>query len=98
MNYCLPLRGHTITLVVFKLCVAGLNFSVTRFYRLLLMNGINSTLILRTVILMRSVGHKIYGIYDPFGVELIHRLRLGFSHLREHRLRHNFVYTVNPLC
>ena len=62
------------------------------------MNGINWTLILRTVILMRPVGHKIYGIYDPFGVELIHRLRLGFSHLREHKLRRNFVDTVNPLC
>ena len=26
------------------------------------------------------------------------RLRLGFSHLREHRFRHNFQDCINPLC
>ena len=25
-------------------------------------------------------------------------MRLGFSHLREHKFRHNFADTVNPLC
>ena len=40
----------------------------------------------------------MYGIYDPFGVRLINRLRLGFSHLREHEFRDSFVDTVNPLC
>ena len=39
----------------------------------------------------------MYGIYDPFGVKLINRSRLGFSHLREHKFRHNFADTVNPL-
>ena len=38
------------------------------------------------------------GIYDPFGINLINRLRLGFSHLREPKFRHNFADTVNPLC
>ena len=45
------LQWHIVTLVVLKLCVAGRNFSVTRCYRLLLMNGINWTLILRTLFL-----------------------------------------------
>ena len=40
----------------------------------------------------------MYGIYDPFGVRLINRLRLGFSHLREHRFKHNSDDTLNPLC
>ena len=40
----------------------------------------------------------MYGIYDPFGVRLINRLCLGFSHLRKHKFRHNFTDTVNPLC
>ena len=35
---------------------------------------------------IRPVGSSIYGIYYPFGVRLINRLRLGFSHLREHKL------------
>ena len=26
------------------------------------------------------------------------RIRLGLSHLREHKFRHNFQDTVNPLC
>ena len=52
---------------------------------------------------IRPVGNSMYGIYDPFGVKLINRLRLGFSHLREHKFRHTFTFsisldTVNPLC
>ena len=73
------------------------------------MNGINRILILRTVILMqfsakkllafiRFVGDSMYDIYDPLGVKLINRLRLGFSHLRERKFRHNFADTMNPLC
>ena len=42
------------------------------------------------------VGNGIYGIFDPFGVRLINRLRSGFSHL--HKFRHNFADTVNLLC
>ena len=29
---------------------------------------------------------------------MITRLRLGLSHLREDKFKHNFQYTVNPLC
>ena len=47
---------------------------------------------------IRPVGNSMYGIYDPFGVTLINRLRLGFSHLREHKFRHNFADNVNLLC
>ena len=32
------------------------------------------------------------------GIKLINRLRLGFSHLREHKFKHNFQGTLNPLC
>ena len=46
---------------------------------------------------IRPVGNSMYGIYDPFGVKLINRLRLG-SHLQEQKFRHNFADTVNPLC
>ena len=47
---------------------------------------------------IRPVGNSMYRIYDRFGVKSINRLRLGFSHLREHKFRHNFADTVNPLC
>ena len=39
---------------------------------------------------VRPVGNSMYGIYNPFGVKLINKLRLGFSHLREHKFEHNF--------
>ena len=38
---------------------------------------------------------KPYNISD---IKLITRLRLGFSHLREHKFKHNFQNTLNPLC
>ena len=36
---------------------------------------------------IRPLGNDTYGIYDPLGVRLLNRLRLGFSHLREHKFR-----------
>ena len=33
---------------------------------------------------------SIFNIYDPQGSKLLSRLGLGFSHLREHKFRHNF--------
>ena len=47
---------------------------------------------------IRPLGNDTYGIYDPLGIRLLNRLRLGFSHLREHKFRHNFADTLNPLC
>ena len=37
-------------------------------------------------------------IYEPLGIKLLNRLRVDFSHLNEHKFRHNFVDTLNPLC
>ena len=47
---------------------------------------------------IRPLGNDKYGIYDPLGIGLLNRLHLGFSHLREHKFRQNFVDTLNPLC
>ena len=47
---------------------------------------------------IRPLENDTYGIYDPFGVRLLKRLRLGFSHLREYNFRHNFDDTLIPLC
>ena len=32
------------------------------------------------------------------GLKLLTRLRLGLSHLREHKFRHNFNDTIDPFC
>ena len=39
---------------------------------------------------------SIFNIYDPRGSKLLKRLRLGFIHLREQKLQHNFADTMNP--
>ena len=39
-----------------------------------------------------------FGIHNPFGLQLLTRLRLGFSHLNEYKFMHNFSDFLNPLC
>ena len=47
---------------------------------------------------IHSVQNNIFNIFDPQGLKLLTRLRLGFSHLNEHKFRHNFKECVNPVC
>ena len=41
---------------------------------------------------------SLFFIHELAGVKLLVRLRLGFSHLREHKISQNFHDTLNPLC
>ena len=41
---------------------------------------------------------NVYRIHHPRGRKLLTRLRLGLSHLREHKFRHNFNDTIDPFC
>ena len=47
---------------------------------------------------IRPVQRSIYNIFDPKGLKFLTCLRSGFSHLNEHRCRHNFQDCLNPLC
>ena len=47
---------------------------------------------------IRPAQRKTFNINDSVGVKLLTRLRLGFSHLRDHKFRHGFRDIVNPLC
>ena len=51
-----------------------------------------------TLNFIRPSASKFYNINDAIGIKLITRLRLGFSHLREHKFKHNFRDTLNSLC
>ena len=42
--------------------------------------------------------HSVYNNRKPIGLKLLTRLRLGLSHVNEHRFNHNFENCVNPLC
>ena len=46
----------------------------------------------------RPVPKPVYNIHNPNVLKLLTRLRLGLSHLNEHKFNHNFKDCVNPLC
>ena len=48
--------------------------------------------------LIRPVQKSVLNIFDPKGLILLPRLRLGFSHLNRHRFQQNFENCINPLC
>ena len=43
---------------------------------------------------IKPMDNKTFSIYDPFGIKLLNRLRVDFSHLNEHKFRHNFADTL----
>ena len=47
---------------------------------------------------IRPKPEQVFKIHHPKGLKLLTRLRLGLSHLREHKFRHNFNDTINPFC
>ena len=42
--------------------------------------------------------NSVYNCHNLKGIKLITRLHLGLSHLREHKFKHNFQESLNPLC
>ena len=47
---------------------------------------------------IRPCSNSIFDIHSPLGIKLLTRLRLGLSPLHEHKFRHCFQDTLNPLC
>ena len=41
---------------------------------------------------------KIFQCHSPNGIKLVTRLKLGLSHLPQHKLKYSFQDTLNPLC
>ena len=42
--------------------------------------------------------NSVFADHDINGLNLLTHLRLNFSHLNEHKFRHNFNHTMNPMC
>ena len=42
--------------------------------------------------------NSISSVHDVYGVKLLSRLRLNFSHLNEHKVRHGFKDGTNCMC
>ena len=47
---------------------------------------------------IRPSPNSFFDIHNPKGIKLITRLRLGLSHLREHKFKHSFQDSINPFC
>ena len=50
----------------------------------------NSVFKSRLLLFIRPLDRNVYNIFDPIGLKFLTRLHLSFSHLNEHRFRHNF--------
>ena len=47
---------------------------------------------------IRPEPNSTYNIHDTKGLKSLTRLRLRFSHLGDHKFRHNFQDCVSPMC
>ena len=47
---------------------------------------------------IKSSPNSTFNCHNPKGVKLLSRLRLGLSHLREHKFKHSFQDSLNPFC
>ena len=64
------------------------------------MRRIDSYVVFRKKLLnfIKSTENKTVSIYDHLRIKLLNRLRVYFSHLNEHKIRHHFSDTLNPSC
>ena len=42
--------------------------------------------------------NRVYNCHNPKGIKLLIRLRVGLSHLPEHKFKYSFQDTPNPIC
>ena len=84
----------------------AITFTKVRFSRVLLLNNLDHDLkntesytLFHSSILkfIRPSPNSFYGCQNIMVIKLVTRLRLGLSLLREHKFRHSFQDTLNPL-
>ena len=47
---------------------------------------------------MRPSQNRVYNCHNSKGIKLLTRLKVGLSHLCEHKFKHSFQDTLNPIC
>ena len=52
----------------------------------------------RLLLKIRPFHNSVYGIYNPKGISYLTQVRVGLSKLNFHKFKHNFTYTVSPMC
>ena len=104
-NYHAPLER----LIIFHSSNFVTIFLKVCFFNPLLLNGTNQLLILEiqtlSALLRKSISNFIrpspnskFNRHNPKTLKFITRLRLGLSHLRYHKFKHNFQDSPNALC
>ena len=48
--------------------------------------------------LIRPPSNDVFNVRHPKRLILLTRLRVGLNHLREHKFKHSFLDTLNPIC
>ena len=84
----------------------SMNTSQTLFFHPLLLNGISSIIIFEIRNRLVLLTNKSLNLSDqflivcliPHGIKRLTRLRVGLTHLREHKFRHNFQDFLDPFC
>ena len=46
---------------------------------------------------IRSMPNSIYNINNPLGVKYLTKLKIGFSHLKQHNFKHKFQDSIDPM-
>ena len=47
---------------------------------------------------VRSPPNSVFDIHNPLGLKFLSRLRMPFSHLKEHKFKHNFQDNLDQFC
>ena len=55
-------------------------------------------MLLKILNFIRPTPNNVFNCENHRGIKLITRLRVGPSHLREHKFKHSFQDTLNPIC
>ena len=51
-----------------------------------------------TLKIMQPSSNSIFDCHNPIGINYITRIQFGLGHLREHKFKHSFQDTLNPIC
>ena len=47
--------------------------------------------------IIRKKGNSVFGVSDIYGIKLLTRLRVTYSHSNKHKFRHNLNDAINPM-
>ena len=87
-----PSRTKSFKISFFPYCINEWNNLTVK------IRNAKSINIFKKSIINEKQENSLFSVYDPLGVKLLTCLRLQFSHLNDHKFRHGFSDTINPMC